>query len=208
MNTILPNVYFNKNNIDTLSSQAIVYSSFSRSMVLKNAIVLINSYFSSFKQRTLISKPTFSFTSQQVTVHFFYYLPTVSELNSSSICALSKCLSQLFNRKVCIKLTRVYYPYMNSHILAQYLIHNAPSNTFINFQDIILTYPSRNNSNLLSHISGIKIELSGRLITERVIPRISKKTSLVGNFQKGKDTMIDYSKFTSKNELGAFTLKI
>jgi hypothetical protein len=97
---------------------------------------------------------------------------------------------------------------MNSHILAQYLIHNAPSNTFINFQDIILTYPSRNNSNLLSHISGIKIELSGRLITERVIPRISKKTSLVGNFQKGKNTMIDYSKFTSKNELGAFTLKI
>lgn len=178
-----------------------------------NAIKLINSYFASFvnsssKRVVLISKPTFTFTSDTVTVHFFYYLPTINELSISSLNGLSECLCQLFGKKVHLKLTRVHYPYMNSSILAQYLVHNAPNNTFINFQDAILAYPSLNKSELVSYVSGIKIQVSGRLVTERSIPRMTKKASLLGNFQKSNNTIIDYSQFTSKNELGTFTVKV
>lgn len=213
MNLILPKVYLNKYNVDELSSQIRTSPSFSHSTMYMNAIKLIDSYIGSFvntpsKRVVLISKPTFTFTSATITVHFFYYLPTISELSISSLNGLSECLSQLFNKKVHLKLTRIHYPYINSHILAQYLVHNAPNNTFIHFQDAILAYPSLNKSELVAHVSGIKIEVSGRLVTERAIPRKTKKASLLGNFKKGNNTMIDYSKFTSKNELGTFTIKV
>jgi len=100
-----------------------------------NAIKLINSYFASFvnsssKQVVLISKPTFTITSDTVTVHFLYYLPSLNKLSITSTNALSECLSQPFNKKVHLKLTRVHYPYMNSYILGQYFVHNAQSNTY------------------------------------------------------------------------------
>ena len=74
----------------------------------------------------------------------------------------------------------------------------------MHFQDSILTYPSRNASELPSYISGIKIELAGRLLTEPVVPRITTKATLFGSFSGP----VDYAKYTTKNELGAFTIKV
>lgn len=206
------------------------------------ATSLITSYFSG--QPCLISKPTFTYTSDTVTIQVFYYMPNVqnslnhkdagkassslsnkiTDLDTDSLTSLSTCLAHLYQKEVKLQVTRLHYPYMNSNILAQYLCHNAPSNTFINFQEAILTYPSLNASNLPSYINGIKIRLAGRLVTEPLVPRMTTKNSVrakrsftnctnASTFTLDKhvmkqSAMIDYAKYTYKNELGAFTIKV
>lgn len=114
-------------------------------------------------------------------------------------------LLSIYEKEVTLVFIRIHYPYLNSNIFAKYLAHNASSNTFVHFQNSILTYPSRNASKLPSNISGIKIQVSGRLLTERVIPRITKKSYQFGTASGG---VVDYAKFTTKNYLGAFTIKV
>lgn len=175
-----------------------------------------NSYF-------IISKPNFSHTNSKVTILFFYYTASNTAFggkNSSTnelgpfrknFSELSTTLAQLYQKEVNVIATRLYYPYLNSHILSQYLAYNAPSNTFMDFQEAILTNPSLHKTNLPAHISGIKVQVSGRLVTETVIPRITVKSCLIGSFQRNANNstqIIDYSKFTTKNELGAFTVKV
>lgn len=172
----------------------------------------------------LISKPNFSHTNSKVTIQFFYYTASNTDGKASSnnevgsfrknFSELSTTLAQLYQKEVNIIATRLYYPYLNSDILSQYLAYNAPSNTFMDFQEAILTNPSLHKTNLPAHICGIKVQVSGRLVTETVIPRITVKSCLIGSFQAysgaNNTTLasIDYSKFTTKNELGAFTVKV
>ena len=157
-----------------------------------------------------ISKPNFSYTNSKTSFH--------NEVGSfrKNFSDLSITLAQLYQKEVNVISTRLYYPYLNSDILCQYLAYNAPSNTFMDFQEAILTSPSLHKTNLPAHIHGIKVQLSGRLVTETVIPRITVKSCLIGSFQTQGATnntvlsqaCIDYSKFTTKNELGAFTVKV
>jgi hypothetical protein len=181
------------------------------------ASVLINSYFFSLKTSVfngslLYSDPTYSHTAEKVAIHIFYYNndrifkdKTVHEtLSHVKMSSLSSSLASVYKKEVSLVLTRIHYPYLNSSIFSKYLVHNAPSNTFVHFQDSILTYPSRNASELPAYISGIKIELAGRLLTEPVVPRITRKATLFGSFSGP----VDYAKCTTKNELGAFTIKV
>ena len=196
----------------------------------KNNTNTANALFSEGKQGAnvstsyfIISKPNFSHTNSKVTIQFFYYTASNGKNSSNNeltagsfrknFSELSTTLAQLFQKEVNVIATRLYYPYLNSDILSQYLAYNAPSNTFMDFQEAILTNPSLHKTNLPAHISGIKVQVSGRLVTETVIPRITVKSCLIGSFQtyggaNNITQIIDYSKFTTKNELGAFTVKV
>lgn len=55
-------------------------------------------------------------------------------------------------------------------------------------------------------IIGVKIQISGRLATERVIPRVTKKSMVFGSLSKAN--FVDYSSYTGKNYLGSFTVKV
>jgi len=59
-----------------------------------------------------------------------------------------------------------------------------------------------------SHITGIKIKLSGRLTTQRSSPRQTVQAGRLGSSAKGAYSTLDYSQHTSKNKLGAFTMKV
>ncbi|RYE15043.1 MAG: hypothetical protein EOP34_04670 [Rickettsiales bacterium] len=175
------------------------------------AFFLLKSYFFSMKQEVpslLHSYPaSYHHTPTKVHLTVMYYMAEDSELNSVSttkLSWLSDALTKVYGKEVRLIFIRNHYPYQNSSILAQYLAHNSSTNTFVHFSDSILTYPSLNVSQLPSYITGIKIELSGRLITEPVVPRITKKTAVFGTFSK----VVDYAKYTTKNELGAFTIKV
>lgn len=194
-----------------------------------NASSLIVSYFSTLKKSTsdkglFYSNPTFNHSSNKVTINLFYFLSSHSRSarenmkntptpmsysildKSNDLSSLSESLAYLYGKEVSLVFTRIHYPYLNSAIFSQYLVHNAASNTFIHFKNSILTYPSRNASKLPAYVSGIKIEVAGRLLTERVVPRITTKRSLFGSFSGA--SMVDYGKCTTKNALGAFTVKV
>lgn len=59
-----------------------------------------------------------------------------------------------------------------------------------------------------SHITGVKIQLSGRLTTQRSSPRQTVQAGRLGSSAKGQYGTVDYSQFTAKNKLGAFTMKV
>jgi ribosomal protein S3 len=59
-----------------------------------------------------------------------------------------------------------------------------------------------------SHITGVKIKLSGRLTTQRAGPRQTVSANRLGSSAKGPYGTVDFSQHTSKNKLGAFTMKV
>lgn len=57
-------------------------------------------------------------------------------------------------------------------------------------------------------LTGIKVRLSGRLRTERIVPRKTVQIGSIGSFAKGFVDNIDSANFTSKNKNGAFNIKV
>jgi len=185
----------------------------------------------------LTSKFHFSSESTKVTISFYYYLRcdfsekfksaprTYTKFSKNSegniskltvqqkyqLSLLSTLLSTLFGKQVDLCITQLHYPYLESTILAQYLSHNAVSSTFLHFQEAILSYPSLHITNLPSSITGVKIQLAGRILTEPVVPRLTVKSASVGTFSPSSQASsfsIDYGSHTMKNQLGSFTIKV
>ena len=226
------NYYFKNNDYQNLQ-------------LMKVANNLIKTFFNNKYPNILISNPTFDNGINKNNISLFYYgnnsknfdnksKVTKSLFTNEDITPLCDFLSQLFEKEVNFQLIHVHYPYLNSTILAQYLVKNASTNTFLHFSEAILTYPSlspdtygivnKNGSYVLpSYITSIRLELSGRLVTEQQIPRVTKKSSRISNpninsasnlsdsgvsSESINTVLVDYGKFTHKNELGSFTLKV
>lgn len=163
-------------------------------------------------RKAYLSRIHFSLESTSIMIHFTYYSSVA--VVGEDLTKISLILGKLYQKEVKILATKIHYPYLNGTILAQYLAQNSRSNNFLQFQEAILSYPSLHASSLPSSIAGMKIQLSGRITTEAVIPRITVKSSLLGAFTSkttgnaNNPFYIDYGKFTTKNELGAFTIKV
>ena len=187
----------------------------------------------------LISNPIFHHGANKIYVQLFYYFKNnnssvqnlLSEKNVKAVC---KALSLVFKKEVHIEMTRVRYPYMNAQILAKYLVMNGSKKNFLKFADAVASYPSysiklygmfgeEDSFVLPSYIQGIRLELAGRLTTERLVPRITNKSVRINNpnadsgvyLQKSgvsndtvRNIMVDYGKYTGKNALGTFTMKV
>jgi len=66
----------------------------------------------------------------------------------------------------------------------------------------------QNFSIIPSYLSGIKIKLAGRLISQRVIPRFTVQNFQMGSLARGKINYVDSSRFTHKNKRGAFSFTV
>ncbi|MCL6384581.1 hypothetical protein EXT61_23650, partial [Pectobacterium parmentieri] len=153
-----------------------------------------------------------------VIVHVFYYIPDTSKaLNNNTVNNLGQTLSSLFRRPVELRLVKLHYPYLNSYILAQYIALNTLDYTLVQIARRIFgsIAPVKNTqsvnvlaSDLPSHIVGIKVRVSGRLMTERSRPRQTVQTAQIGSFAKGNLSLVDSASFTTKNKKGAFTVKV
>ncbi len=193
---------------------------------------LIEHFFSPI--RALASKPTFTMTSSdssmstkqdlplrgsKVIVNIFYYIASKEEaLSDSTVNNLGQVLSKLFKRPVELRLVRLHYPYLNSYILAQYIAINSNRYNFTRIQRAIfnalravkatsLEASAGSDQVLPSYITGMKIRVSGRLVTQRSVPRQTVQTAQIGSFS-GQNNVIDSASYTSKNKKGAFTIKV
>ena len=59
-----------------------------------------------------------------------------------------------------------------------------------------------------AYLSGLNIKISGRLMREPIIPRITTKKFEKGFTAKGKINYFDLARFTHKNRKGAFTITV
>lgn len=182
----------------------------------RNALQLITHFFSPLK--VLASKPIISITTSKVIINVFYYMPVKTQaLNVNTINGLGERLSQVFGRPVELRLVRLHYPYLNSYILAQFVAYNTNEYNFVRIQRMIFGKASIVKdtdstealmSELPAHIVGIKIRISGRLMTERSRPRQTVQTFGIGSFVKDNKSLVDTAQFSDKNKKGAFTVKV
>lgn len=57
-------------------------------------------------------------------------------------------------------------------------------------------------------LTGIRVKVSGRLLTQRVKPKKTINLSEKGGFKKTKKSIVDYALYTNKNKRGAYTVKV
>lgn len=207
---------------------------------LTNAVVLANNnraatqiiadYFS--KTQVLAGKPVFTVLGNKIVVNVFYFIPVKNQaLNNSTINSLGEVLSKLYKSPVELRLVRLHYPYLNSYILAQYIAMNTRKYNLKAITNSLFTrvqlssFPLGENTDstplLPAQILGLKVKISGRLTTQRSVPRQTVQTVQIGSFSSsaiaqaaGKvgaayaEGIVEYAAFTSKNKKGAFTVKV
>jgi len=171
----------------------------------------------------LRGKPVFTITANTVIIHVFYYIPVAGQtVNNNTVNNLGERVSKLFSfsskkRTVELRLVKLHYPYLNSFILAQYIACNAENHKLVKIVRRLFSYvaPVKDTqsiealaSALPSHIVGLKVRVSGRLITERSRPRQTIQTAQIGSFSKSNLSLVDSACFTTKNKKGAFTVKV
>jgi hypothetical protein len=114
-------------------------------------------------------------------------------------------------------LIRLNHSALDSSIFAQYLTANGGKYSFNRILDMlkgslptVVSEGSVDDSSVTpaSHITGVKIKLSGRLTTQRSSPRQTVQAGRLGSSAKGQYGTVDYSQHTAKNKLGAFTMKV
>ena len=180
----------------------------------RQAISIIQSFFA--KYQSLVGKPVFTVSPDKVIVQLFYYAPTET-ITSASIAALGDALTRCWGRTVELRLIRLNHSALDSSIFAQYLTANGGKYSFNRILDMlkgslptVVSDGSVDDSSVspASHITGVKIKLSGRLTTQRSSPRQTVQAGRLGSSAKGQYGLVDYSQHTAKNKLGAFTMKV
>ena len=153
--------------------------------------------------------------------NFIYF--NVLETFKKEFNALTLILEKFFNSSVQLEITRIYYPFFDSNILAQLIALNGK--IFGLFK--ILRFLSRkmhisnpNNSSgktelspykinsLVSKLSGFKIKVAGRFYNKKIIPRKTVYTIQRGNLARGVIDFVDTSRYTNKSKRGSFSITI
>jgi hypothetical protein len=220
-------------NSEVASSQNIIYNfnkgkNISNTYINNNIFTILESSFLSMS--SLISKPVFVITPSKVVIQLFYYLNNKNyfsitkskflALNNKKLQLLCLHLSKYYKKPVELELDRLYYPYFDSNILSNMI--GLISNT-IRFRNITtklfnlakfkkttkFSKSRKIKSSLIpSLLSGIKIKLAGRLLTQRVIPRLTVKTIQRGTLARGKTNFVNSARFTNKNRRGAYSITV
>jgi hypothetical protein len=215
---------FNKNNKGIQNSSV---------GINKNVFTLLESTFLSMS--SLISKPFIVITPNKVVIQLFYYLNKFNSkaghtyaaaaapnnnnllnINNDKLQSLCLNLSKIYQKPVELELDRLHYPYYDSNILSNMigLISNIVKLRFIinklfTIAKIKKTNKFSNKSSIIpSYLSGFKIRVAGRLLTQRVIPRLTVKTIQRGTLARGKAKFVDSARFSNKNKRGSFSITV
>lgn len=191
--------------------------------------LIVNTFFAGFK--ALVGKPVLTEKPGKIVVQIPYFLPssaTTPDFNKLAVAVSHSGMSGYATNasQVEVKLIRLRYPYSDNVILSQYLATNAGKYNFLRMKkmlfDKIHCEISPNSTSLPSHLSGVKMELAGRLTTQRSIPRKTVANVHKGSLQASSHGQGGKAKFSnpnalktnnlsqyvSKNRLGAYTMKV
>ena len=180
---------------------------------------------------SLISKPVFITTPDKVIIQLFFLIfkkEMIIKNNTKSILisenfnklkTICNILTRFFKKPIELELVRLYYPYYNSNILVNLFgifinkimlrrivkkfIGKSIKNTSTSINELAI-----NKRLIPSALSGIKIKVAGRLMTQRVIPRKTIKLISKGSLSRAKTMFVETSRFTNKNKRGAFSITV
>lgn len=199
----------------------------------KSASILLSSFFT--PKMTLISTPIFRTVQGSVPtviVQLYYYSApstlgqSTNRVNTKTLNTLSNALAGKYQSvtgqsiNVQLEFVRHYYPYLDATILAQYLAANASKYGFTRMMNYLLSVvpyinPASPSGTVMSYTTGVKVQLSGLLTSQRNSARKSVYTASAGTFHtsdmgkiQGLSTVIDHGSHTSKSRLGSFNVKV
>jgi len=168
---------------------------------------------------TLISMPVLQITPKKIVIHLFYYNKHSKLLNSflTQLQFLALNLSKLLKKPVELELVKLHYTYTDSNILAQTIgiLSNKARLPFriiiaklFKFANIHSRFTLKNSSFVTSFLTGIKVRLGGRLLTQKVVPRFTVKNTQKGSLSRTKAKFVSRSRYTNKNKRGAFSISV
>jgi hypothetical protein len=131
---------------------------------------------------------------------------------------LTTVLSRIFNKQIIFDLIPLKSPLFDDNILVNaigIICNRLPVRYLFNFifRKAILYSKVRANlkyrySTTKSYLSGIRIKIGGRLMTQRVVPRISTREKQLGPVSHRKVSFVDWSRVVLKNRRGAHSISI
>lgn len=144
-----------------------------------------------------------------------------TQSNIQKLNLLCLILSRIFKKPVELDLIRLHLPYFDDNILVKAIGIMSKEVNARNIFNIIFTktkistlfknplkssYSSTGGVN--SYLGGIKIRIGGRLMTQRVIPRLTTRVTQKGAITRGKINYINSSRVNLKNKRGAHSITV
>ena len=195
--------------------------------VTKGLKYVVTTFFAQFPfhNKTLIGNVSYRvLPGDKVVVNIPYYaspngtpIVKLTALGAAISKWLEKETGNKQSLKVEVRLLGLRYPYLDRSILAQYVAINGGKYNFTRMHKLIFNKLSTVKKNsvlpsdaLSGHITGLKLELAGRLTTQRSIPRKTVSNKHTGSFyvNKNRGSSVDFSQYASKNKIGAYTIKV
>ncbi|KAI5474121.1 Ribosomal protein S3 (mitochondrion) [Pseudohyphozyma bogoriensis] len=136
--------------------------------------------------------PQFSVTANRVIVQVLYYTQQ-AQPSHASVVALANALSRCWGRPVELRMIDVDLNCVDASILAKYLGLNSSQYSFVRlFRYLKSTLPLAisegsvpENAMSASHITGVEVQVSGRLPSQRSGPRQTVKSQRIGSAATG-----------------------
>nr|WVH38154.1 ribosomal protein S3 [Poriella subacida] len=181
--------------------------------------------YSFFEMSSVISKPYFYVTPNNVIINLFFFVmnkkgnQNLLEKNVNKLQGISNKLSKYFKKPIKLELTQLYSISHNSQILINILgklgLFRRNSFTriigrFLKHQSSKIIFRSNNNklSKFTSILTGVNIKLGGRLMRGKIVPRRTVKKIQYGSLSRSKSNYITTARLTQKNKRGSFSFTV
>ena len=215
-------------DIELAQNQSILYEFNSKTLnskILNNNVSKILEY-SFFEMSSVISRPYFYVTPKNVIINLFYFVINKElsnkkflNINLEKLEGLSTKLSKFFKKPIKLDLTQIYSISNNSQILAHILgkLGLKRKNSFTRIIGRFLKHQSkkiffRKNQNQISRFStiltGVNINLGGRLMRGKIVPRRTVKKIQYGSLARSKSNYITNARIIQKNKRGSFSFTV
>lgn len=142
-------------------------------------------------------------------------LKLFNQNNIQKLNLLCLILSRILKKPVELDLIRLHLPYYDDNILVKAIGIMSKDINIRHIFNIIFTktkiatlLKSSKTGGINSNLAGIKIKISGRLMTQRVIPRLTTRVIQKGAITRGKINYINSSRVNLKNKRGAHSITV
>ena len=213
-------------DIELAQNQSILYEFNSKTLnskILNNNVSKILEY-SFFEMSSVISRPYFYVTPKNVIINLFYFVINKElsnkkflNINLEKLEGLSAKLSKFFKKPIKLDLTQIYSISNNSQILAHILgkLGLKRKNSFTRIIGRLLKHQSKKiffRKNQISRFStiltGVNINLGGRLMRGKIVPRRTVKKIQYGSLARSKSNYITNARIIQKNKRGSFSFTV
>lgn len=160
----------------------------------------------------IITKPIVQHASNRITITVGYIgIDSPVNLSLNSINILCDSMSMVLGCPVHITFIQLNNHYSDANVLAHYLatiigVSGSLSQSFLPaMRYLSLLLKLGTTSNLLVSVTGIKVQVSGRITSEPVRPRQTVQSYMLGKFN---NMTIQTGSYTACNTIGNLTIKV